>query len=427
MVGREADFGKCVLDASIPHHRTPKVPKSRPILWRQGFFHFFQLLHPLTSRARSGLGLFSYKIVRIPYTGKGLKHAAVKGMMAINARRFTSLMFPLLLLLLITWLDNGPALWDGELQAVRDDSISQSTLRSQEPLEPFDDLVRILQQRELVDGKQNLLDVLINPFSPILLCNHHFGVTDLPRYAPVTLHPVDMDNARDIAHMDIVCCQTDQLQNFIQTIIPLLENRIILITHKWYKPAVARSNWTDSVRQNHIVAHWFSQNPIYESDDTYSAFPYGIKEINLETFAEALLKYSGIKDTLVQHLYLSQTNVEREILPKRPKVDRDVYYTEVSRAKFLLSPPGDRPDCYRHWEAIGLGTMPISSLNKTLYQPLFGPSMKFVPSVADMLPLLCNSSDTELIYRETSRHFVSFAYWRSRVRQMQLWLMAADE
>lgn len=300
-------------------------------------------------------------------------------------------------------------------------------LKTPSPSKTFNALVWTLEQHTLMKDNESLLHILINPFSPILLCDHHFGVDDVPKHTPIALRPVDEKNAHLVAHMDIVCCQTDQLQTFADRILPLLNNRIILFTHKWNLPAVARSNWTDSVRQNPIVAHWFSQNPIYESDETYSAFPYGIRETSLEAYAAALLEFSGRKDTLVQHLHLASTNKERGLLPERPKLDLNEYYRNVARAKFLLSPPGDRPDCYRHWEAVGLGTVPISSLNETHFRPLFGESMTFLPSIAAMLPLLDNSSAMALSYEEPSRHIVFSAFWASRVRQTKIRLLGADK
>lgn len=38
---------------------------------------------------------------------------------------------------------------------------------------------------------------------------------------------------------------------------------------------------------------------------------------------------------------------------------RQRYYTELKRSKFILSPSGMGLDCYRHWEALYLGTIPI--------------------------------------------------------------------
>ena len=35
------------------------------------------------------------------------------------------------------------------------------------------------------------------------------------------------------------------------------------------------------------------------------------------------------------------------------------YCRRIAQARFILSPPGDRFECYRHWEAIGVGAVPI--------------------------------------------------------------------
>lgn len=35
------------------------------------------------------------------------------------------------------------------------------------------------------------------------------------------------------------------------------------------------------------------------------------------------------------------------------------YYAEIARHRFVFSPPGTGADCYRHWEALYLGTVPI--------------------------------------------------------------------
>ena len=39
--------------------------------------------------------------------------------------------------------------------------------------------------------------------------------------------------------------------------------------------------------------------------------------------------------------------------------EQHAYYAEMSRHRFVLSPEGIGTDCYRHWEALYLGTVPI--------------------------------------------------------------------
>jgi hypothetical protein len=39
----------------------------------------------------------------------------------------------------------------------------------------------------------------------------------------------------------------------------------------------------------------------------------------------------------------------------------------MSEHEYVLSPRGVKPDCYRNWEAIGLGVVPVTNNNKTLH------------------------------------------------------------
>ena len=42
------------------------------------------------------------------------------------------------------------------------------------------------------------------------------------------------------------------------------------------------------------------------------------------------------------------------------------YFTNIYNSKYILSPNGDRPECFRHYEALGLGTVPITELDSKL-------------------------------------------------------------
>lgn len=48
------------------------------------------------------------------------------------------------------------------------------------------------------------------------------------------------------------------------------------------------------------------------------------------------------------------------------------YLLRLHESEYVLSPDGDRPECHRHYEAIALGTMPITSLDPTLYRHFAG-------------------------------------------------------
>lgn len=48
-------------------------------------------------------------------------------------------------------------------------------------------------------------------------------------------------------------------------------------------------------------------------------------------------------------------------MPSGPKLAVDDYYRAMASTEYVLSPNGDRPDCYRHYEALLLGAIPIVS------------------------------------------------------------------
>jgi hypothetical protein len=71
--------------------------------------------------------------------------------------------------------------------------------------------------------------------------------------------------------------------------------------------------------------------------------------------------------------YISQkSNPDRALVPQGEKMPQKEYYQKVHESKYILSPDGDRPECYRHYEAMGLGTMPITQLHPHLYRHLYG-------------------------------------------------------
>ena len=67
-----------------------------------------------------------------------------------------------------------------------------------------------------------------------------------------------------------------------------------------------------------------------------------------------------------------ESNPDRALVPQGEKQPPDEYYKTMHESKYVLSPDGDRPECYRHYEAIGLGTMPITQLHPHLYRHLAG-------------------------------------------------------
>ena len=81
----------------------------------------------------------------------------------------------------------------------------------------------------------------------------------------------------------------------------------------------------------------------------------------------------------------------------------------------MISPHGDRPDCYRHWESIGLGAIPIANIDPALFGPLFGNDMMYVDDVNKMIELLDDSSKLVSRYQAPRSDRVLTRYWTRKV------------
>ncbi len=139
---------------------------------------------------------------------------------------------------------------------------------------------------------------------------------------------------------------------------------------------------------NHThVLKWFCQNlPMYGGANPFhpkiAPFPYGLKEGGMSKL-NPLPSYKKILFGSIQNKSLiNKTNFifagplghgdgKRSKLPQSSKrMAPAVYFTEMAKSKYVLSPNGNRPECFRHYEAIGLGTVPITELDPILYQHL---------------------------------------------------------
>ena len=257
-----------------------------------------------------------------------------------------------------------------------------------------------------------LLQMFINPFTPVFLCDHHYQPTvfkGLPSTVKLKLNLLNENSIQFIDDHDIVCCESDSFEMFVEKIIPNLKKKVFLFTYRWYLPQVSKSRHSEIVLNHPNILHWFSQNPIYPSSRKYSGFPYGINEGSLLDYTNIFLNYNGSKYVNFLHLPVSNTNINRKSFKPLPLLPIKEFYEKMSFSKFVLSPEGDRPDTYRHYECIGLETVPISNINQSLYS-FFGNSMSFMKT-EDMEKYDGN----QLIYNKPKRFLVYSDYWISKV------------
>ena len=100
------------------------------------------------------------------------------------------------------------------------------------------------------------------------------------------------------------------------------------------------------------------------------------------------------------------------------------YYDKLSNTKYMISTTGDRDDCYRHYECIGLGTIPIHSQTQTRTQTsntnsnlkqIFGSDMIYA-SGDEMLKHL-NNNGKSLKYKKPNTNLIYVDFWKDEINR----------
>lgn len=87
------------------------------------------------------------------------------------------------------------------------------------------------------------------------------------------------------------------------------------------------------------------------------------------------------------------------------------YLEEMARHRFIISPPGHGPDCYRHWEAMYLGSIPVVersvSMNCFADFPII-----LVDNWDQVTPEFLNGKAGEISVRKFDRLRLFFEFWK---------------
>ncbi len=192
---------------------------------------------------------------------------------------------------------------------------------------------------------------------------------------------LDPEAASQIQSFDTIYVNTKGLSDFVETILPYITSPIILLVGQHRNviqliPVETEVTLLNSSR----IARIFSQNLGYYFREPLhpklAPFPYGIQPHPwpIEFLSKAIWRRQNEtnyrKTKGIMHGYLSKTNPKRDSIPSGPRLNYTEYYDEIARHRFIFSPDGDRPECYRTYEAIGLGTVPITELPRDLHRHL---------------------------------------------------------
>jgi hypothetical protein len=72
------------------------------------------------------------------------------------------------------------------------------------------------------------------------------------------------------------------------------------------------------------------------------------------------------------HLSTRNRDKRKKIPIQSDRIPECEYWKRMHKSQYVMSPDGDRPECHRHYEAIGMGTVPITSLDPVMHRHLEG-------------------------------------------------------
>jgi len=217
----------------------------------------------------------------------------------------------------------------------------------------------------------------------------------------------------------------DKLKPDIKIILITIQNHLHTCTTGVWRPP-RRDTLTDYVLNHNNIIHWYSHNPVYISSNKYSPFPYGIQidKVNgiYDIFKlmdkEKLKKHkinSVYNGPVTVHSHLPYYHIRHSDIFNKNLEEYHEYISNLIVSKYVISPKGDREDCFRHWEALLLGCIPISDISKDKYYSSFGDDMIYDCDVNKMKDYIDGNIIPEYTFPDRKKLMVS--YWKNKVEE----------
>ena len=275
------------------------------------------------------------------------------------------------------------------------------------------------------------LTYLITPISSYFICDH-FISTELDPYSrtfigkkiKISANNLGINRNYDtIQNMDIIQVQVDHLSFFQDEVLPFLFHKnikVILFTTQVLLPQIHRSSKTDALLNHPSIHLWISQNPIYQHEK-YMAFPYGIHHLDIENYVRHYTVCKKQRTILNQHAaihpHLPANHVRRvyDVFGKRTgeKLPYETYLKNIAQSEFVVSTGGDREDCHRHYECIGLGAIPVSNISSA-YKEIFEDNIIFSKPEEIIRMIETNQLPP---YKPPNKDILTLSYWKNKIKE----------
>lgn len=219
----------------------------------------------------------------------------------------------------------------------------------------------------------------------------------------------------------IIITKIEYLDKFYTEILPMLNNKFVLITHYGDN----ESGLHNKILQHSLLIKWYGLNMGIISDKT-SGIPLGLENNYWKhTNIHIIKKHSDNKKENLLYLNFSlRTHKNRSTImnkllhkgfKKNEKLDWERYIEDLSKHKFCISPRGNGVDCHRTWECLYLGVIPIveNSTHMSYFNDL---PILFV----DNYDVICIEYLNKMynIFKNKSFNMdkLSTSYWKKKIR-----------
>lgn len=263
---------------------------------------------------------------------------------------------------------------------------------------------------------------------PFKECADHHFVPDVKaldlksQMAQVIFDPLKVEAA------DIVYVEAPNL--FFTYAHPRIKNPYILISHGDVDSCY-KDEYTNFLNDKKIIA-WFGIHPGVNPHPKFFPLPIGL--IALQSFNNRKEKMNEffmrsrnevIKDKLLCINFLTSSYPERKAILKlfedrpfcyrtQPGTNTEIYLEEMSHCKFTLSPRGIAIDCFRTWEALLVGSIPIvqSSQLDVLYKDL---PVLIIKNWRQVTEEFLNQKYKEITAKKYNIEKLYFEYWHKQI------------
>jgi hypothetical protein len=210
------------------------------------------------------------------------------------------------------------------------------------------------------------------------------------------------------------------LPNFLEKILPAITVPIIIITGMDNLVGCCDvidthgfgTSTVEKVLRSDKILHWYTMNPWFHHPKV-TGWPFGIAgshDVFADLYDEPPPKTKKVFITNTE----SGHRPNRIGLPNSPHIGREDYLKELALHEYVISPDGDRPDCHRNYEAIGLGTVPVTELDVSLYTFLDGSGALFGKNIRKWKP------DGNSGHPVVRREIVLESFWAHRLKMAVL-------